>query len=79
MAGMAEPVGGVIGFFIIKLLFPDMCLGILFALVAGIMTYISIDTLLPLSKDYDTGHYSISGVVAGVLIMGLTLVLLEIY
>ena len=31
-----------------------MCIGMLFAIVAGFMTYISIDTLLPLSKDYDT-------------------------
>ncbi len=78
LSGMAEPVGGVIGFIIIKTLFPNLCVGILFSLVAGIMTYISLDTLLPLSKDYDTGHYSISGVVLGLLIMGIALVLLEI-
>ena len=79
LSGMAEPVGGVIGFFVIKLLFPNLCIGILFALVAGIMTYISLDTLLPLSKDYDTGHYSISGVVAGIIIMGLAIIALELY
>ena len=73
LAGMAEPVGGIVGFVIIKTLFPDICLGLLFALVAGIMTYISIDTLLPLSKDYDTGHYSISGVVLGLMLMGITI------
>lgn len=78
MSGMAEPLGGVVGFFIIKSFFPNLCLGTLFAFVAGIMTYISIDTLLPLSKDYDTGHYSISGVVLGILIMGSTLVILEL-
>lgn len=78
LSGMAEPVGGVIGFIIIKTLFPNMCIGILFSLVAGIMTYISLDTLLPLSKDYDTGHYSISGVVLGLLIMGIALILLEL-
>ncbi len=78
LSGMAEPVGGVIGFVIIKTLFPTLCVGILFSMVAGIMTYISLDTLLPLSKDYDTGHYSISGVVLGLLIMGFALVLLEI-
>ena len=77
LSGMAEPVGGVIGFIIIKTLFPNLCIGVLFALVAGIMTYISIDTLLPLSKDYDTGHYSISGVVFGLIIMGITLILLD--
>ena len=77
LAGMAEPVGGIIGFVLIKTLFPDICLGLLFALVAGIMTYISIDTLLPLSKDYDTGHYSISGVVIGLMIMGSALILIH--
>ncbi len=77
LSGMAEPVGGVFGFFIIKTIFPNMCLGLLFSLVAGIMTYISIDTLLPLSKDYDTGHYSISGVVLGILIMGCALIMLD--
>ncbi len=78
MSGMAEPVGGVIGFILIKTLFPNLCIGILFSLVAGIMAYISIDTLLPLSKDYDTGHYSICGTVLGLLIMASTLVVLEI-
>lgn len=77
LSGMAEPVGGVIGFIIISAFFPNLCVGILFALVSGIMTYISLDTLLPLSKDYDTGHYSISGIVLGLLIMGVALVFLH--
>ena len=79
LSGIAEPIGGVIGYFVVKALFPNMCIGILFAIVAGIMTYISLDTLLPLSKDYDSGHYSISGVVAGILIMGTALIFMELY
>ena len=74
---MAEPIGGVIGFVVIKTLFPNLCIGILFALVTGIMAYISLDTLLPLSKDYDTGHYSISGVVLGLLLMSAALLFLH--
>lgn len=77
LSGMAEPVGGVVGFLLIKTLFPDLCIGFLFSMVAGIMTYIALDTLLPLSKDYDTGHYSISGIVIGLLIMGTALIFLE--
>ena len=77
LSGMAEPVGGVIGYLLITTLFPNLCVGLLFALVAGIMTYISLDTLLPLSKDYDTGHYSISGVVLGLMIMGTALIFLH--
>lgn len=77
LSGMAEPVGGVIGYLLITIIFPNLCVGLLFALVAGIMTYISLDTLLPLSKDYDTGHYSISGVVLGLMIMGSALIFLH--
>lgn len=77
LSGMAEPVGGIIGYLLITMIFPNICIGTLFALVAGIMTYISLDTLLPLSKDYDTGHYSISGVVLGLMIMGTALIFLH--
>lgn len=77
LAGMAEPIGGLIGFLLIKTFFPNLCIGFLFSLVAGIMTYISLDTLLPLSKDYDTGHYSISGIVLGLVTMGIALIILE--
>ncbi len=77
LSGMAEPIGGVVGFSLVQAFFPNLCIGILFAFVAGIMTYISLDTLLPLSRDYDTGHYSISGVVVGILVMGCTLVMLD--
>lgn len=75
LSGLAEPIGGVIGFFIIKLFFPELAVGIMFSIVAGIMTYISFDTLLPLSKEYDTGHYSITGVVLGMLLIGATIFL----
>ncbi len=75
LAGLAEPAGGILGFFIIKLLFPEIAIGIMFAVVAGIMTYISFDTLLPLSKEYDSGHYSITGVVLGMLLICATIFL----
>ncbi len=78
LSGIAEPIGGIIGFLIIKTFFPTLCLGVLFAFVSGIMTYISLDTLIPLSKDYDTGHYSISGIVLGLILMAATLVILEL-
>lgn len=49
--------------------------GILFASVAGIMVFISIDELLPLAKEYDDGHYSIYGLVFGMLVMAISLFL----
>lgn len=70
ISGLAEPVGGVLGFLLIHFLFPEMSIALIFALIAGIMTYISFDTILPLAHEYDTAHYSITGVVVGMLIMG---------
>lgn len=69
LSGLMEPLGGVIGFTLIHYLFPNFTIGAMFALIAGIMTYIAFDTLLPLSREYDTSHYSITGVVLGLLIM----------
>lgn len=50
--------------------------GVVFAAVAGIMVFISLDELLPAAKKYDETHLSIYGVVAGMLVMALSLVLL---
>lgn len=72
LSGLAEPLGGILGFAFIHFFFPQMTIGIMFALIAGIMTYISFDTLLPLAREYDTAHYSITGVVLGMLLMGIT-------
>ena len=43
---------------------------------AGIMVFISLDELLPSAEKYGKHHISISGVVAGMAIMGVSLLLL---
>jgi len=73
LSGMAEPLGGILGFILISSILGEASLGIMFGMIAGIMTYISFDTLLPLSREYDTGHYSITGVVLGMLLMATVL------
>lgn len=72
-AGLAEPVGAVIG---ILLLFPFLSptvLSVLFAAVAGIMVFISFDELLPMSERWGHHHLSIYGIGVGMLLMGITL------
>jgi ZIP family zinc transporter len=51
-------------------------MGILFGGVAGIMVYISLDELPPTSRAYGKGYDSIFGLVAGMLVMALSLLLL---
>jgi hypothetical protein len=43
--------------------------GILFAGVAGIMVYISLDELLPAAEKYGEHHIAIYGLIAGMIVM----------
>ena len=75
LSGFAELLGGVIGFFIIRSFVNDFLVGIIFALIAGIMVFISFDGLLPAAEKYGNHHLSILGVVLGMIVMAVSLLL----
>ena len=75
LSGVSEPVGAVIGYTILRPFFSPTVFGVLFASVAGIMVFISLDELLPTAKEYGTGHIAIYGVVRGMAVMALSLLL----
>lgn len=76
LSGITEPIGALAGMLIFGLFLPQILVGFLMAAVAGIMTYISFDTLLPLSKEYGNWHLSIVGIMSGILFIWLSLILL---
>ena len=76
IASIAEPIGALLCLFIFHLFIPEIFIGVLCAIVAGIMIYISFDTLLPLSREYGEWHMSITGVILGVIIIWTSLLLL---
>lgn len=76
LSGIAEPVGAIIGYFVIRQLFGTDFLGFVFAAVAGIMVYISLDELLPTAEEYGEHHLAIYGLIAGMAVMALSLILL---
>lgn len=76
ISGLAEPIGAILGFFFLSIFFNDLTFGLLFAGVAGIMVYISLDELLPAAEKYGEHHWSILGVISGMAIMALSLILL---
>lgn len=76
LSGITEPIGALVGMFIFGLFVPQVLIGFLMASVAGIMTYISFDTLLPLSKEYGNWHLTIVGIISGILFIWLSLILL---
>ncbi|MFO7820378.1 MAG: zinc transporter ZupT [Halanaerobacter sp.] len=75
LSGLAEPLGALVGYFLLRTVFNDLTFGILFASVAGIMVFISIDELLPTSRKYGKGHQVIYGFIAGMGVMSLSLLL----
>lgn len=84
LSGLAEPVGAVAAYLVIRLFLagdtgaiPPQIMGILFAAVAGIMVYISLDELLPTSRAYGKGHDSLLGLISGMIVMALSLQLMK--
>lgn len=75
LSGLAEPVGAILGFFILRSVFNDSTFGVIFAGVAGIMVYISLDELLPTAEEYGEHHIAIGGLIGGMAVMALSLLL----
>lgn len=75
LSGFAEPIGALVGFFLLRRFFSDATFGVAFAAVAGIMVYISLDELLPTAEEYGEHHVSITGLIAGMLVMASSLVM----
>jgi len=74
-SGLAEPVGATIGFLILMPFLSPLVFGILFAGVAGIMVFISIDELLPAAQEFGEHHLSIYGLIAGMIVMAFSLLM----
>ena len=74
-SGLAEPVGALIGFLILMPFLSPALFGVLFAAVAGIMVFISLDELLPTAEKYGEHHLSIYGLIAGMVVMAVSLLL----
>ncbi len=76
LSGLAEPIGALIAFLVLMPFLNDIVLGAVLAAVAGIMVYISIDELLPAAREYGEPHFSIWGMVLGMMIMAASLIAL---
>lgn len=74
-SGLAEPVGALVGYFLLSYFINDVMFGIIFAAVAGIMVFISLDELLPAAREFGEHHHSIYGLIAGMAVMAVSLLL----
>jgi ZIP family zinc transporter len=75
LSGLAEPIGAMVGFWLLLPFITEAAFGYLFAGIAGIMVFISLDQLLPAAHAYGKHHYAIYGLISGMVIMALSLLL----
>ncbi len=76
-SGLAEPLGALVGYVFLGSVLNDVVMGLVFSSVAGVMIYICLDELLPTAQRMASHHHlMIGGVLAGMVVMSLSLVLL---
>lgn len=80
LSGLSEPVGGLLAYFVLYgSRMSDLAYGILFNIVAGMMTYISIKELIPTALKYDPHDRVVStSVIGGMVIMAASLLMFTI-
>lgn len=76
ISGISEFIGALIVGFIFLPFINNFLLGAMLAIVAGIMIYISLDELLPVSHSIGKEHFSILGLIAGMFVMAVSLILI---
>ncbi len=76
LSGVAEPLGGLLGYLLFRSFPNPLVFGLVFAAVAGVMVYVSLDELLPAARDYGDHHLAVGSLMVGMAVMALSLVLL---
>lgn len=77
LSGLSEPLGALVGYLILLPIMSEALMGGLFAFVAGIMVFISLDELLPAAEKYGEHHLAIYGLVSGMAVMAISLLLFK--
>jgi len=72
LSGIAEPIGATLAFLILRPFINEFFLGAIFAVVAGIMVYISFEELIPTSRQYGYSRLALFSSFAGICIMPLS-------
>jgi ZIP family zinc transporter len=75
-SGLAEPLGALAVWLLLMPFINEVMVGVMLAVVSGIMVFISFDELLPTAREYGHGHTEIVGIVLGMAVMSLSLLLI---
>ena len=72
LSGIAEPIGALLAFLVLKPYINDFSLGAIFSLISGIMLYIAIEELIPSSRQYGYIKTALTATFIGIVLMPLT-------
>jgi ZIP family zinc transporter len=75
-SGLAEPLGAMLAWAVLMPFMSPLLMKFVFAAVAGIMIFISLDGLLPAAREYGENHISLYGLLTGMAVMAASLYLL---
>ena len=73
VSGISEPAAAIVGYLFLRPFLNEMVLGIVLALVAGIMVFISVDELLPTARKYSSSNIVSIFFILGISIMAVSL------
>jgi ZIP family zinc transporter len=73
LSGIVEPIGAILALLLLYPFINGFNLNFMFAVVAGIMVFISFDELLPTCFRYKKFHISILGLFIGMFLMSMSL------
>lgn len=77
LSGIAEPIGALLAYAVLRPYVNAYFLGQIFAFAAGIMVYISLDELLPSCFENCRTHKAIIGIVLGMIIIAISINLIR--
>lgn len=72
LSGIAEPVGALVAFLVLRPYINDLTLGIIFSIISGVMLYIAIEELIPSSRQYGYTKTALVFIFVGIVLMPLT-------
>ena len=79
LSGLSEPVGALIGYFLLVPFLGEGVMAGTLAFIAGMMVYVALDELIPSSMIYGNSHTTIVGLIFGMGAMAISLLLLRGY
>ena len=82
LSGMTEPIGALVGsWFLLSMGNSTYIIGMGLGLAAGVMTYITVDELIPVAHEFSTAsskHYISTGLLAGMIFGQLISIILNV-